>query len=495
MLESPQQNCIPATPAFLMSQMSDPAIVSAICSPFLNCQDNLVQNSGLDFTRQEAFSLHLVQTVLIPNIVQMINANNSEAMQNLPKLSELIISNFPNDGVDLIKNHILPALLNNYRSSASPTNSDSFNLISNIISTIPIENRDHITVDIISKISCEAETKMRLLALHLIPIVNDSNLVLVHFRSLSLDRAIPVKCELIKMLPECHFDQSFINYLLLNSIKDQNLSIRRAAASIYGKIAPYLLDTFTPLLENPDTVRAALKSVQPIVVKNGLKPLSTSFETACYLDHELSAAVVLNISRLVSEEEKPLVLHFAYLLKNTKNIITHLYKFSEVFSDKDFFVSMLVPDLSYPHAAQQWRLRKELINQAEMFMPVLHDKLIPIAEAFSNDPIAIIRNLSIDFWISLINDTNNAEDKMHVINEIKGLLTDSSNWHTRLVLAKLIVQLGIEPYFIDSAEKLSHDEVSNIRFAIAEAALNTPYFDQFFSNCEDTDIQSLSISH
>ncbi|OHT15363.1 hypothetical protein TRFO_14110 [Tritrichomonas foetus] len=466
MMDSPNEG-ISSSPTFLISQLSDPSFISSICRPFIN--GDIIP---------ETFSLSYAENVLIPNVIHNINERNIDALNNIPDVAKLLVDNLGEDGLNLILQSVLPALQNCLRATSSTTSHDMMKLIGDTICSISTKYRDDVFVEVISKASSDTESKLRILAAYLIPLVHDSSRVLFNFRSLSLDRVTQVRCELLKNLPNCTFDESLLQYVLINASKDQNVVVRRAAAAIFGKVAPQKIDEFIPLLTNKETVKSALRSMKDIVIENGLTPLSIAFHDACYLEPELSAAVVLNVSRVVPDEEKRLVLKFAYLLKLTNNMITHLFKFSEIFPDKDFFVDMLEPDV----VQQPWRSRRSMLEQARLFVPILGDKLARIAEIYSRDPVAMIRNLSVGLWIELIKfDESLTVDAKRLISEA---------WQTRLVLSKIIKEYGVSPHFEETFQILSKDEVSNVRYSAAVTALQigVECFDKLFGECEDKDI-------
>lgn len=501
MIDAPQVEYIPASPTFLISQLSDSTFVSSVCGPFLNNKDEYFKNG-----ESLSFPLSLAEEVLIPSAINNIKANNSDAIQKIPSLVKLIIDNHGIDGLSLIMNNVIPTMITSYRSCLSSASKPTMTLIGDILCAISSKFRDDALVEVITKSSCEFEPKMHILAAYLIPLVRDSTRVLSLFRSLSLDRVPQVRCEIVKGLPNCNFEESLIKYILVNSSKDQNITVRRAAAMIFGKVAPELVDDFLPLLESRDTVKSALKSVKEIVIQNGLTIISKQFHRACIMEPELSAAVVLNISKVVQDEEKALLLHFAFLLKYTNNMSTHIFKFSQNFSDKDVFIDLITPIVDGKQMLEQhWRVRKNLLEQTLLFIPILHEKLIKIAKIYSKDPVAIIRDMSVKLWVALIKDedinTDNSENqntsniisdrKSMIIDEAKKFLMDTEKWHLRLVMAKIVNEIGIYPDFEDVTEKLSHDMISNVRFCIAKNITNTDNFDKFFGNCQDLDVIQL----
>jgi hypothetical protein len=112
--------------------------------------------------------------------------------------------------------------------------------------------------------------------------------------------------------------------------------------------------------------------------------------------------------------------------------------------------------------APLWRDRVVMLQQAVLFVPVLGDEIIEIAVRFAQDDVAAVRNSSVRLWVELIRDK--AERA-----ECIGRLVENG-WHTRLVAAKVIREIGARGVFEAMAERLSRNHVENVRFCMEPRA-------------------------
>lgn len=456
------------SPSFILSQLPDPTLISTVCRPLIQSEISA-----------DSFSLNLAYSLLIPNMKELVKRNNFEAMKQIPKLTKLIVDNYNEEGLDLVMQEILPCLHQALDKSGSKTSHELMHLITETLCSINSKYRDSVLTEVIVKDSSNNDCKYRQLAAYLIPYVRNSKRVLTNFRSLSLDRVPSVRIEVVKSLPHCHFDQELIEYVLINASKDMNVQTRRTAASLFGEIAPHLVEQFIDLLRNPDTMRYALKSVKNIVIANSLSRISGALIDCLMFDPDAVAPVLLNLSRIVNENEKQLLLNLTYKIRYCPTIIQYLGKFSQVYPDKSPFI-----DFFDPRGISNWRVRKLMVDQAKLFVDDFHSRLCEYALMYSRDEVAVIRNESISLWKLLIKD-----DAQCKIKVTEALLPDI--WQSRLVLAKLIAEIGIDSCFEKAAETLSHDPVSNVRFGFASRIVGTPYFDTYFGDSSDIEIQKL----
>ncbi|KAH0784960.1 hypothetical protein GPJ56_010906 [Histomonas meleagridis] len=469
MLEVPNSSKM-SPPAILLKQRKDADFFPQSCQPFTENNEKIT-----------SLSLSVVINNLIPHIKQQIAQLNFDAIEGLPVLIRIFIDNLGEDGLNLVTNEILPAL-----HEAFHLNNSAFaikkltNLISNTVCSIPPSHRDKVLTDIIAKDSSSNEAQFRSLAATLSQYVLDSDKIISYIRALLLDRVPQVKVDLLKALPNSNFDYEFIQYVIRNTIKDRNPKVRRETAPIIAKLCPNCYDLYQILFHDKDTAKSAFRNIKPIVKANGFKTVLPDFREGMKYEIESSAAALINLSRIIDESEQELLLNCCLDVKFSPIFIQHLYKFSLVFKEKDFFLNFL-----NPRGAPNWRIKKSLIDQTIQFVGTLHSKLCPIAEMYSNDPVAVIRNESIELWKTLIDD-----NEINVF-EAKKLMND--NWQTRLVLAKLIVKCGFPTSLDKEFQMLCNDEVSNIRFFLAKSTVdNTELFKKYFGNSKDEDIIMLS---
>ena len=92
------------SPAFILSQMSDPtSLLSNLCSPFLT-REISVENFGED----------MVQILLIPNVKASILNCEFDNFKNIPELVKIIVDNLGEKQVDIIKAEILESIIEIY---------------------------------------------------------------------------------------------------------------------------------------------------------------------------------------------------------------------------------------------------------------------------------------------------------------------------------------------------------------------------------------------
>ena len=439
--------------------------MSTLCAAFLGCEEPA--DLTFEFCCEK----------LVPGAAKCVRESKFEAMQRVPELARWLCEKFGDDGVKLVKNVLIPALETAIDSHCKFA-AAGVKLFCETIQGLPHDAREKALPSLILKYSVDDDVQFRLLAVALIEIVEDGTRVVNQFRSLSLDRVAQVRVAVVGALKSVAVGADLVRYILVKATKDQAPSVQRAAAREFGNVAPTLVDDFRPLLMSRETARAALKSVKPIVAQCGFACLLDAFKVAMRLQPDGACAVLLNISRVVDKSEHNLLLECAWDLRTNKVLIEYLRKFAVVFDDKEQFLKMLDPN-----GIKKWRVRNCLLEQAVLFIDVFHERLIPIAETFSNDPIAIIRDHSVSLWSHLIQDRpETAHDALKMSN---------SGFQVRIVLAKLIAEIGIAPPFDTLAVSLSKDPVSNVRYALASNLKNKEDLVALFSNCQDADIRDL----
>ncbi|KAH0789548.1 hypothetical protein GPJ56_006514 [Histomonas meleagridis] len=468
MLEVPNTK-IMSPPPILISQIPDPDFFPRMCQPFIGNNEKIT-----------SFSLAFVINNLIPSIKQQISKLNFEAIDELPKLTRIFIDNLDQDGLNLVTNEILPALHDAFQFNNSAFAVKKLTkLISSTICSIPSRYRDDVLFDIIAKDSSGNEAQIRSLAATLSQYVLHCDKITSYCRALLLDRVPQVRIDFLKALPNSNFSLDFIEYVVRSSIKDRNPKIRRETATIISQMCPDRYDLYQVLFYDPETAKSAFRNIKPIVKANGFQTVLADFREGMKYEAESSAAALINLSRVVNESEHDLLLNCCLDVRFSPIFVQHLHKFSLVFSNKNFFLHFLDP-----RGAPNWRIKISLLQQAILFVDTLHSKLCDIAIYFSEDLVAAVRNYSVDLWESLIDD-----DKTNAI-EAKKLMQD--NWQIRLVLAKIIAKCNFPESLNEEFLKLCNDNVSNIRFFLAQCIMNDrEMFEKCFGKTEDKDIAAL----
>ena len=433
------------SPSFILSNIRDPEFVGRLCQPIINT-----------YVPNEAFLPPLITKSIIPEIKEIIKNVKKEQFTSIPTIIRLMITNYPDIGVKIVKNDIFALLQSTIQCSGSRKAKDLTDLFVEIASTIPKFYRDDITVEAIRKYANDQDYKLRQLAVSLIPVVSDNPRVLPFFRSLANDRLASIRSAVISTLPNCTFDESITNYILISATKDSSIAVQQEATSLISTIAPQLVKDYCRLLKNPNTVRYAFPQLPEIVMHNSFSEVFDAFEEAVNHDkNDAALALLETVSKVDPNNEAALYIRAAKMLVSFAPFAWRLYSFTRYFTNKSEFISLLDPS-----GIEDWRTRYALLKQAEELVPDLGSSLVRLAEVFSEDPVASVRNESVLLWNLLLQNAPNVR-----CDCVERLMRGS--WHKRMVLAKLIGIHGNKS-FEDAIEKLANDPVENVRRCINE---------------------------
>ncbi|OHS96848.1 hypothetical protein TRFO_09743 [Tritrichomonas foetus] len=497
MLELPQfaASNFPPSPTFILSQMSDPStVLNSLCSPFLK-----------EEISPDCFSLSFVENVLIPNIQKTIisddmNKENTDTLPNsinpsaltnspfpgqnftldkfanLPKLIKIIVDNLDIEGLNLIESQILEFIVEIYLMATTPQIANNIiDLYCELLSSIPSKYRDDVLVDTINKYSTASDHRLRILAVNIISLVRKNERVVSQFITFSKDKIPTVRAAVINCLQNCNFDSPVIELILTNAAKDHSSRVRNAAASVFGFLTPHLTDEYLQLLKNPSTTESALDSFQAMANFSGFSPFFDTFILIISAFPNKCAKVLIEYSPFVDASEHRLLYKCAKKLRSNFYFIENLYTFSRVFSNKERFLKFFNIE-----KMTNWRERALYAKICIDFVDDFKIDIIPIVFNFAYDTIEIVRNLSVDIMVKLVKiEPNSVYSIVHLVE---------GGWHQRLVLAKVLAQVGISEQLLETAQKLSHDSVSNVRYCLAVGVKGTNYFDQLFNDCKDSDI-------
>ena len=411
----------PRSPTFLISQLRDPTFVSQVCRPFTHC-DIAPDSLNMDF----------IQDSLIPNVKKQIAEHDIQAMRSLPMIAKLIVDNLDRQGLTLLNEEIFPELYRCILVVPRSLLSDMITLVAEVICKISSRYRDDMMIDVVAIGASASETRLRILAAYLIPLVREADRVFTYFRSLSEDPSTQVRIEVIKSLPNVCYDESITRSLLLDAVRDVDARVNCAAASVFGDVAPQLVSDYGKLLRNRATCRCALRGFTSMVVENGLRELISDFMYAVELEPDACASALLDLAKDVDECDIPLFMEAVMKVRETETMLEHMSIVVAVIPDKDFF--------------------------------------------------ADVRNMCVDLWCHLIKTDPES------IKSVK-MLSDES-WQLRLLLVKVIEKIEKEvPAFTDSIRQLSHDCVSNVRAAVAHMLQvhgDTEMITELFGSSSDT---------
>ena len=435
----------PRSPTFLISQLRDPTFVSQVCRPFTHCD-----------IAPDSLNMEFIQDSLIPNVKKQIAEHDIQAMRSLPMIAKLVVDNLDRQGLTLLNEEIFPELYRCILVVPRSLLSDMITLVAEVICKISSRYRDDLMIDVVAIGASASETRLRILAAYLIPLVREADRVFTYFRSLSEDPSTQVRIEVIKSLPNVCYDESITRSLLLDAVRDVDARVNCAAASVFGDVAPQLVSDYAKLLRNRATCRCALRGFTSMVVENGLRELISDFMYAVELEPDACASALLDLAKDVDECDIPLFMEAVMKVRETETMLEHMSIVVAVIPDKDFFADVLDPT-----GVADWRVREKMLLESVKLVGVIDTtRMIELANKFSHDDVADVRNMCVDLWCHLIKTDPES------IKSVK-MLSDES-WQLRLLLVKVIEKIEKEvPAFTDSIRQLSHDCVSNVRAAVA----------------------------
>lgn len=454
----------PASPALLLSQMSDPTFLSNLCSPFL---------AGPILP--DSFGMNLVENGLIPSIKQSIQSKETTKFQNVPKLVKIIIDNLGEAGLSIVVDDLLASISNCYLASPQMNTEEYLDLYVDTISAIPSRYRDDVLVSLVSQFIQSSDFKLRVLAVSLITLVRRNTRVEDAFRTLSSDSVPAVRLAVVNSLPNCNFNGPLIDSILSKAARDTCDQIRNSVASIIGSVSPHLNDLYIDLLTNPLSMEHALDSFSVMVESSGFEKFINAFASASSIYPEKCAQVLISCAPSVDQCEHRFIYKCAKIFRHVPLFITNLHSFSQSFENKRIFLKFFAVS-----QMENWRERLLYAQQAVLFVKDLGSSMFDIAVAFSNDEVASVRTESVRIFVELYQTDPSLAERIASLYE--------SGWQQRLVLAKVIGETNLPPAFWEVAKILAVDSVPNVKYCLARSIETTPYFSVFFNDPNDPDI-------
>lgn len=434
-----------SSPSLRLCNLTDPEFVCRQCSPF---SSQAISN--------EDFDIQFVEETIVPEIKNAIKQDKKSKFETLPTLFRLIIDNFPQDGSNIVKNKIFPAIQSTIKFGGARKTSDLTKLAVEIASVIPRYYRDDIISDLVMRYYLDEDPSTRNLAVHLISIVRDFWRVQPILEILSKDKSNLVRASVLMILPNCMCDEDTVRTIISQAVSDSNPGIQQIAASIIGKVAPWMIDEFKGLLESVTTVRYAFPSLPEVISQNSFAQIIDSFFEATKIDKNDAAVALLEAVQVADiNTEEALYIRAASELITFTPFAWRLHAFSLNFTNKNDFVELLDPS-----NIKDWRTRYALLKQCEEFVPELGSQLVRLAEIYSEDETAVIRKESASLWALLVQSDSSLDSDM-----IERLMRGP--WQKRIVLCKVIKQFGTSR-FARVAEKLKKDDVAMVRDCITD---------------------------
>ena len=435
--------CSVGSPQLLIDELPDASFVSRLVEPITNSK-----------IHNDDFSLDYVEEQLLPEIKNIIKQGKKSMFTTIPKLMRLVFDNYVDDSFSIMKTEVLPVIKNAIQTGGPRKAQDVTELFIEICSAIPRDFRDDFVSELIHKFSVDPDFKIRNLAVQLIPVVRDNFRVLNEFMSLAKDKNQNVRATVVSNLANYTFEENILNTVLCNAIHDPSVGVQQVAATVFGSIAPQLTKEFCMLLRNPETVRYAFPSMPQVVAHSSFAEVFDSFIDALSFDkNDAALALLETVQKVPMKSEESLYIKAAQALVSFSPFTWRLHSFSQLFTNKSDFIELLDPS-----KINDWRTRFALLKQCQEFVPELGSQLIRLAEIFSEDQIAYIRNESVNLWVMIMKECPYAQ-----YDTIQRLMRGS--WQKRMVLAKVIGVCGTNG-FEETIKTLQNDSVENVRHCI-----------------------------
>lgn len=356
------------SPAFILSQMSDPtSLLSNLCSPFLT-REISVENFGED----------MVQILLIPNVKASILNCEFDNFKNIPELVKIIVDNLGEKQVDIIKAEILESIIEIYLNEKREREEHIIvNLYCDTVSSISSRFRDDILVEYILLYTSSDIVKLRILAAILISLVRRNSRILSQFQTLVSDPSPDVRVTIVKTLPNYTFREQLIESTLNSATEDESDLVRNAAASVFGFLTPHLIEPYLTLLLNPKTTVSALSCFQQMVCYSEFSVFYLSFVEVIKNFPKEAAKSLLQIAPIVDPCEHRYLYKCAKMLRNEPTFVESFYQFTRCFYNKKRFL------VFFDHKKMNKSTIKLYEKQWEYFMKDLDENNFPTFSDFT----------------------------------------------------------------------------------------------------------------
>jgi hypothetical protein len=209
-------------------------------------------------------------------------------------------------------------------------------------------------------------------------------------------------------------------------------------------------DGYLSLLTHRATMEGALASFLSMAQYGGFQLYFSAFSDCIRFFPEKCAEILIHLAPLVDPMEHLLLYKCAKLLRHCPVFLNQLYQFSRSFESKWPFMNFF--------KIERMKDRNErliMARQAELFVSDFGQDLLPIAMNFAEDESAVVRNQSVYIFCELYRS-----DKA-VVNTIGSLAKGS--WHQRLILAKIIAELGVPEELEKWGNVICSDNVQSVK--------------------------------
>jgi hypothetical protein len=330
-------------------------------------------------------------------------------------------------------------------------------------------------VQLIVKNAASSDSRYRVLAISLMRLVTDASRLRSPIYSLALDRVPAVRSALVKSLPDIPIAPSMAESLARTAAFDSSDCVRCAAAKAIPAVASHFVAEFNSLLRSPAAAKTALEGLPAMAAANSFAAFCESFAVAIELEPDSAASALVKCGRTLRDGQHMSALLFAEQLGSNRNFLNGLFEFSGHFRDRRQFLQFI--DVK---KASKWRDRMVILRQTILFVPLFARDVVGPAMQFADDEAAIVRDSSVVLWVRIIAQYGNAVADLAKLLEKK--------WQTRLVVAKVVRQLGVRPELHEIAERISKDEVANVRTCLIRETALRPSPDRRLGQDGDWDI-------
>jgi hypothetical protein len=364
---------------------------------------------------------------------------------------ELRELSFEADTVRHLMDAAIPTLYSNWSGKQTP---NALERVRKLLTFVD----DAYVFRLVAKMAASIDPRHRIFGIRLMPIVTDPARLRGPVRRLAADPIAAVRVQLISALPSLSVDMSTIESVLKAAAYDRAEPVRRAAARTLWMVAPHLVAEYSSLLQGDTTAQTALEGLRSAVATNGLSAVYDALTIAIQKEPDRAATALLETIGDVPPGELALAMLCAERLATNLVFLRNLFAFARACGDMRRFARFI--DVK---RAPLWRDRVIMLQQAILFVPAFGDGIVESALQFAQDDVAIVRNWSVRLWVELIrNKGERAESIQRMI---------ANKWQTRLVAAKIIREIGAGGMFEALADRLSRDEVENVRFCMQDTAV------------------------
>lgn len=331
---------------------------------------------------------------------------------------------------------------------------DQRSIISMVIDIIKLVDNDDFSINIILSFAYSNDRKQRVLAANLMPTIGKvTDKVEESAIELSLDMIPAVKTAIVCALTESNFQDKTIRTILKNAVNDKNDHVQIQAAQVLSKVAPSMTKEYSYLLKNEPTTATCLHFFVDMVKMNGLSHIYEAF--IGILDKFALEATrpFYEMLPYITQDEYRYVKEIALKFPKEQLFLSHIHELFLYVEDKDLVFHFLDLKTSCP-----WRVREVICWQCIALAHKYKLLLIPYAIKLSNDPVAIVRDQSVELWSALIKEDEKA---IHSLIQLV-----QSGFQQRIVLAKVIGKTGSMYRCRDTVEQLQKDNVETVRYCM-----------------------------